>query len=300
MKFSLSKLLTLISILALVSSCSADREITISGKEALAYVQTQVDFGHRISGSKEIKACADWLKKEIQSFGVPVEIISWEEQVYGKSVTFYNVKATLLGNSEPLIIVGSHYDLKDLPNFEGANDSASSTAVLLEMIRVLKNAKRDLPTIEFYFFDGEECVKEYNDNDGLHGSKYAASKLKASDYQLMLLLDMIGDQNLHVTLSLDTSDRLVNLALKSAEKIDFKGKIGVDPDLLILDDHVPFRDLGIPSINLIDFDFGAENKHWHTVEDSMDKISVQSLQEVGDLALEMILQQVKQGKAHGQ
>ncbi|MCK5834692.1 MAG: M28 family peptidase [Lentisphaeria bacterium] len=299
MKFSLSKLLTLISILVLVSSCGDDRKITISGKNAFDYVQKQVDFGHRISGSKEIKACADWLKKEIESFGVAVEIISWEEKVYGKSVTFYNVKATLPGNDDPRIIIGSHFDLKDLPGFEGANDSGSSTGVLLEMIRVLKNANLDLPTLEFYFFDGEECVENYTDEDGLHGSKYAASKLKASDYQLMLLLDMIGDLDLNITLSLDTSDDLAELALSSAKDIGFKGKIGVDPDLLILDDHVPFRDLGIPSINLIDFDFGPKNGHWHTVEDSMDKISVQSLQEAGDLALEMILQQAKQGKTSG-
>jgi len=299
MSFRIFKIVLLFPLLWLFSSCGDGRQVKISGENALRYVKKQVDFGHRVSGSKEIKACAEWLKKEIVSFGVSAEIISWQEEVYGKPVTFYNVKATLPGNQKQRIIVGSHYDLKDIKNFEGANDSASSSGVLLEMIRALKSANLDLPTIEFYFFDGEECLKDYNDQDGLHGSKYTASKLNASDYQLMLLMDMIGDRDLTITLSLDTSDESAKLALDSAKKIGFKGKIMVDPDLLIIDDHVPFRDLGIPTLNLIDFNFGPSNRYWHTVEDSMDKISAQSLQEVGDLALEIVLQQSRQGTSSG-
>jgi hypothetical protein len=300
MNLSILNLLLIVCSLLLFSSCGDRREVEISGERAMHYVQKQVSFGHRVSGSPELKSCAEWLKREVESFGVKAELISWQEEVYGHLVTFYNVKAVLPGNGRRRIIVGSHYDLKKLANFEGANDSASSTGVLLEMIRVLKKASLDLPTIEFYFFDGEECLKNYGDQDGLHGSKHAAKSLNGSKYQLMLLLDMVGDRDLGLTLSLDTSDALVDLALSSAKRIGFRGKVAVDPDLLILDDHVPFREVGIPSLNLIDFDYGPHNQYWHTPADSLDKISVDSLQEVGDLALEIILQQAKHGDTHGQ
>jgi hypothetical protein len=300
MNLSILNLLFLVFSLLLFSGCGDGRVVEISGERAMGYVQKQLFFGHRVSGSSELKACAEWLKKEVESFGVKAELISWQENVYGDLVTFYNVKAVISGNDGRRIIVGSHYDLKKLANFEGANDSASSTGVLLEMIRVLNAAQLDLPTLEFYFFDGEECLKNYGEQDGLHGSKYAAKFLNGADYQLMLLLDMVGDRDLGLTLSLDTSDSLVDLAVSSAKRIGFRGEIAVDPDLLILDDHVPFREVGIPSLNLIDFNYGLHNQYWHTPADSLDKISVDSLQEVGDLALEIILQQAKYGDNHGQ
>ncbi len=283
--------LSLLMVVLLLSACgNSGRELEISGEQALVYVQKQIDFGHRVSGSQELNNCADWLKSEVESFGVTCRIDTWQENSPKGMLTFRNVVATLPGNSKRKIIVGSHFDLKDLKGFDGANDAGSSTAVLLEMIKVLKHANLDLPTLEFYFFDGEECLEQYGDEDGLHGSKYAAAQIKnPADYQAMILLDMIGDKDLNITLSLNTPDALAKLAIDQAEAISFKGKIGVDPDLLILDDHVPFSNRGIPSIDLIDFNFGHKNEYWHTTGDSIDKLSAQSLKESGDLALAVIL-----------
>ncbi len=282
--------LSLLMVLLLSSCENGGRTLEISGEKALVYVQNQIDFGHRVSGSDELRNCAEWLKSEVESFGVSCRIDAWQETSPKGMLTFRNVVATLPGNSKRKIIIGSHFDLKDLKEFDGANDAGSSTAVLLEMIRVLKESELDLPTLEFYFFDGEECLVQYGTEDGLHGSKYAADQIEnPADYQAMLLLDMIGDKDLNITLSLNTPDTLAKLAIEQAKLISFKGKIGVDPDLLILDDHVPFSNRGIPSIDLIDFDFGHKNEYWHTTNDSIDKLSVQSLKESGDLALAMIL-----------
>ena len=193
------------------------------------------------------------------------------------------------------ILIAAHFDTKSLlasPEFAGANDSGSGVGLLLELLRVLAAAPdRTGPALEFAFFDGEECQIEYGPLDGLHGSRRLAGRIAAENrtaqYRAMILLDMIGDRDLALTLPADTPPVLLRLLRGAAERRGTADRIGLRSTAM-LDDHVPFQELGIPAIDLIDFDYGPGNSWWHTPEDTSDKLSAPSLQITGDLVLGLL------------
>ena len=107
----------------------------------------------------------------------------------------------------------------------------------------------------------------------------------------MILLDMIGDRNLTFTVPANSDAMLLDLLLKAADRLNVRNKIQLHRHTTIIDDHVPFLEIGIPAIDLIDFKFGSHdhaNDYWHTDEDSMDKISPESLKISGQITLEML------------
>src|SRR5690606_35870461 len=131
------------------------------------------------------------------------------------------------------------------------------------------------------FFDGEECVHNYGDKDGLHGSKRLAAAMAADgslkQIRAMVLLDMIGDKDLGITLSTDTPQHLAETLFRVAEAQGIRNRISYFRYGRILDDHVPFAERGVPAINIIDFDYGPNNSFWHTTKDNLDNVSVESL-----------------------
>jgi len=286
--------------MALVLNACKDNESTIAcqvdGNKAFKYVQQQCAFGNRYSGTEELKQTTEWIVKTAEKLGYQPKVDVWQEKTILGDTTFRNVKATLKGGKPGKIIVGTHYDLKyfkEFPKgFTGANDSASSTAVVLEMMRVLKPFAKELSTIEFYFFDGEECFESYSDTDGLFGSKRAANKIvkdgTVTDYKAMVLLDMIGDKDLEFTWSIDTNQRMVDYLKDAAKKLGVLNKVKMLNNL-ILDDHVPFQRIGIPAIDLIDFEYGEGNQHWHTGGDHIEHVSPESMAIAGNVANLMIL-----------
>jgi len=263
----------------------------VDGDKALQFVEIQCGFGARYSGTAALKKTSDWLKQTAQELGYKVEVDVWQEKTILGNTTFRNLKAVLPGGKPGRIIVGTHYDLKyfkTIPRgFTGANDSASSTAVVLELMRVLKPVSHELSTIEFYFFDGEECFESYSETDGLFGSKRAAGKIlqngTVDEYKAMVLLDMIGDKDLQFTWSMDTNQKLVDYLMKAASCFDAGHQVKMH-DGLILDDHIPFQNIGIPAIDLIDFDYGHENEHWHTGGDHIENVSADSMELAGNIA----------------
>ncbi len=269
----------------------------VDGAKALEYVEKQVGFGRRFSGTKELKLTCDWIVAETTRLGYVPKVDVWTEPTPIGEVEFRNVKAVLPGKKPGRIIVGTHYDLKYLPEhpegFTGANDAGSSTAVVLELMRVLKPLTDKLCTLEFHFFDGEECFENYSASDGLFGSRRVANSIaaagKEAEYNAMVLLDMIGDKDLNFTLSMDTDTELTQLLYQQAENFGIRDKVNMNYQSLILDDHVPFQRIGIPAIDLIDFEFGEDNSYWHTGGDNIDSISAESLQTAGNLAGALIL-----------
>ena len=191
-------------------------------------------------------------------------------------------------------MLGSHYDTKSgIAGFEGANDSGSSTGLLLELARALK---RDAPhgmEIRFAFFDGEECLVEYGPNDGFHGSRHLAEAMEAdgslSNVAAMILLDMVGDRDLTVTIPRNGTPWLAALAFEAARAEGARKHFQLYP-YAVGDDHEAFFRRGVPAIDLIDFHFGSapgQNDYWHTAADAMDKVSAESLGLVGRVAARM-------------
>ena len=261
--------------------------------EILRDISDCVAQGPRFSGSPGAEKTAEWIRDRIAAAGRSAEPDVFTDRTPLGPAVFRNVILDVPGRSDRFLVIGAHYDTKYFPPdvaFQGANDGASGVAALLAVIRSLKGRTPELG-LRFIFFDGEEARFSYGPSDGLHGSRHAVEKLRQtgelSRCRAMILLDMVGDRELRLSLPSDTPPFLAAAARTAAARLGKDGLVGIS-DTAMVDDHVPFRTAGIPSIDLIDFHYGPGNGYWHTSEDSLDKISAESIRTAGELVLEMI------------
>jgi glutaminyl-peptide cyclotransferase len=194
-----------------------------------------------------------------------------------------NVIGTVRGREPGYVVVGAHYDTKDIPGFVGANDGASGTAVVAELARTIRRPRH---TIQFVFFDGEESPRGVPDSRferyGLRGSKVAAPAFR--DARAMVLLDFVGDRDLAIRREQYSSAGLWRRLRAAARRV---GTARAFPSTLqggVLDDHIPFVKEGVPSIDLIDFEFPC----WHRRCDDMSAVSQRSVDAVGETVYELL------------
>lgn len=181
--------------------------------------------------------------------------------------TMVNVLYSAPEGIEPVVLLVSHFDTKiGIDNFVGANDGASTTGLLIAL------ANETNWPIMCLFTDGEECVTEYSDRDGLHGSWHAAKQGIGGNLPVVVL-DMLGDKEYTPAIVSNASD-VLNASIRVAAK---RAGITLENEGDIIDDHVPFYAYGRRVANIIDFNFGEDNAYWHTEEDTLDKISADSL-----------------------
>jgi hypothetical protein len=257
-----------------------------SGETALAHVQAMVDLGPRPSGSEAIEKTRIYLTKQLELSGWKVTRQAFTDTTPRGTVEFVNLIATFgAADHAPVFLACSHYDTKtfDTARFVGANDAGSSTGLLLELARVLSLRADLAQKMTLVFFDGEEAYEAFSDTDGLYGSRYFAKQLSAQDktkqYRGGMVFDMVGDRSLTITLPPDSPAEMARDIFAAAEALNLR-KHFTYFDSEIVDDHTPLNAIGIPTIDLIDFDFPA----WHTPEDTMDKLSAESLRTVGAVA----------------
>ena len=211
------------------------------------------------------------------------------EPLTGRHRRLRNVVGVVPG-SQPAIVVGAHYDTEAEPKGHvGANDGAAGTAALVEVARALRKAKRPAgaPEIRFVAFDGEEepagCEDFYA--CGLRGSKAYVRAHRNDEIQAMVLLDYIAEKGTRIPREGSSDIGLWAKLRRSARRVGASRTFpeGVGPALL--DDHIPFGEAGIPAIDLIDFDY----PHRDTLEDTPDKLSVRSLDAVGETVVDLLL-----------
>jgi len=270
------------------------------GTNALARVAALLAHGPRDAGTPGAERVARWLSDQLRGAGLAsARVESFEAETPAGAVRFHNVLAEWPGASPEWIVLLSHFDTKtgigtaETP-FVGANDGGSSTGLLLELAAAIARSGTHRRGILFALLDGEECRYGYSERDGLHGSRHLAYALKAQGRQVRaaILMDMIGDRDLHVTLPRNGTPALQELVLAAAKAQGVRSRFGLF-DGSILDDHQPFLDAGFPAIDLIDFSYGSQpgvNDYWHTPADSLDKLSADSLHTVGCVVLEMVRQ----------
>ncbi len=267
------------------------------GGKAFAEVATLVEFSPRDAGTPGGLKAAEHIFHRLESFGVTAEINTFKDQTPEGEKTFRNVIGRIPGKTDHWIILGSHFDtMPGIENFQGANDSGSSTGVLLELAHMIAGSGT-VPDrgILFAFFDGEEGIAHYIPGDGLHGSRHMANTLvesgEAENIKAMILLDMVGDKDLHFTVPANSSRDLVKEVLDAAHASGHRDRFSLSRNLTITDDHVPFLKIGIPAIDLIDFKFGSapgQNDYWHTEADNMESISAESLGITGETMLKLL------------
>jgi Zn-dependent M28 family amino/carboxypeptidase len=174
-------------------------------------------------------------------------------------------------------------------NFVGANDAGSSTGLLIELARVLADSK-DLNDYWFLFLDGEEAFIEWSTFDSTYGSRHLAKRWKEDGtvpkVRALILLDMIGDKNLDILYDTNSTQRLMDLVFETAKEIGLQSILSHQST--IEDDHVPFIDAGIPSVDIIDLNYGPNNSFHHTLSDTLDKVSPESMEKAGKLVLAVL------------
>jgi len=244
-------------------------------RAAWTFLRRQVELGPRPAGSAASGQLAEILRASIPR--------GRYQNVPGG---LRNVVGTVRGrNPRRVVVVGAHYDTKDLPSFVGANDGASGTAVVRQLARTIK-PRQVRPTLVFVFFDGEESPPDTPPGDferyGLRGSKIAAGAFRQAE--AAIVLDFVGDRDLAIPRE-ERSNRLLWGKLRAAARATGHAAVFPPRDQgVVLDDHVPFLRAGVPAVDLIDFDFPC----WHRPCDDLSAVSPRSLDAVGETTVALL------------
>lgn len=262
---------------------------TFDSNRAWEHLRRQVAIGPRPAGSAAIAECRRYLLEQLAAMGIQATEQAFDADTPLGKVRMVNIVATIPGLRKERIALGSHYDTKLFREFRfvGASDGASSTATLLELGRALKGRPNPF-TIELLFFDGEEAVIEWQGTDNTYGSRYyvqAAQKAGTlKSLRAFVLLDMVGDRNLNISRETNSTGWLNDVVWAAAKRLGHTKAFVNRSFNLGGDDHFPFLAAGVPSVDIIDFDYPA----WHTAGDNLDAVSARSLQITGDVVLEAL------------
>lgn len=204
---------------------------------------------------------------------------------------FTNLYAEFKGNDEDArwVVLVSHYDTKPGTGCPGANDGASTSGLLVGLANAFSNWKTPRGNLMLIWTDGEECMSTYGPDDGLWGSKRAAEYLASKDrkVQAVICADMLGDKDLEISVPTNGNPTLSKIAVHAAKRAGYPGLVKPIEEI-VKDDHVAFMDKGFKAIDLIDFSYGPGNSYWHTPQDTMDKISEESLLKSGKIIAELL------------
>ena len=286
-RLQIAAILVINSLLHANPLCAAQSKVweQLSGEKALAHVERLADIGPRPSGSEAIEKSRRYIEDQLRSFGWQITRQAFTDETPRGKVQFVNLIARFSGhqNAATLFLLCSHYDTEtfDTIRFVGANDGGSSTGLLLELGRVIGRDPQLAAKIELVFFDGEEAYDHFSETDGLYGSRYFAKHIEGpKQFRGGIVFDMVGDRSLDITLPADSPPEMARDIFAAADALKLRNHFTY-LDREMIDDHSPLNAVGIPSIDIIDFDY----PWWHTAGDTMDKISAESLQIVGSVAL---------------
>jgi glutaminyl-peptide cyclotransferase len=261
--------------------------LQFEGEQAYQYVLAQEAFGPRPTGSEAGWATGDYIIQQLERLGWTVET---------QEFVFQGVRGrNIIGKAGrgPLVIIGAHYDTRPVADHDpdpanrkqpilGANDGGSGVAVLLELARVLDREALDRQ-VWLAFFDAE-------DRGRLEGWPFSVGAREMAQNlvirpQAVAVVDMVGDADQNIYYERNSDPELSAELWAIAADLGYSDSIIPQPKHTIIDDHLPFVEQGIPSVDIIDFDY----PYWHTLEDTADKVSPTSLERVGRM-LEVWLQ----------
>lgn len=280
---------------------------SFSGQRAYEHVKRLVEFGPRPSGSKELALARKYILEQLGgrealsphargAKGITLVEDAWTADTPAGKLKMVNIVYELPGETDDTIVIAGHYDTKRYKEFAfvGANDGGSSAGALVEIARALRNsgAPRRF-TYRLVFFDGEEAVcREWDEcskpgrPDNTYGSRHEVGRLKARNrlkhVRALILLDMVGYERLELGRDDTSTPWLVDILWRRARELGYSKQFVERTESVGGDDHVPFLRAGVPAVDLIQL---STYPHWHTPEDTLDKISPHSLKAVGDVVL---------------
>ena len=247
------------------------------GAAAMRWARRQVALGPRPAGSPAARRSGEMLRRALPG----ARFVDLGPGHPG----LRNIEASLPGRGRPIVLI-AHYDTAPVAGHVGANDSAAGVGAVIEIARVLARTQRPGDrAITFLLTDGEEAPELPVRGDfydvALRGSKAAAATM---DPELVIVLDFIAQKGLRIEREAGSDAELWARLRAAARRV---GTQAVFPDATrseILDDHTPFARRGVPAIDLIDFDYPC----WNRPCDTLDRLSVRSLDAVGETVLELI------------
>lgn len=268
-----------------------------SSEESFTFLEKQCELGPRYPGSDEIELCRNYIIDELKKSGAEIQKQEFISIIKEQEYQGVNIIASFYPRMSRRILLGAHYDTRPWADKEedtslhnepiiGANDAASGVAVLLEIASIISDKQPGQFGIDMVFFDLEDMGEYGNNTTWCLGSSYFAENFTGEKPEKAIVVDMIGDSDLQIEMeyfSYHNSPDLVNEVWNTAKELgfsEFKSKI----TNMIYDDHYPLICAGFNAIDIIDFDYPV----WHTLGDTPDKCSPNSLYVVGQTLLTII------------
>ena len=266
---------------------------SFNANRAMQYVKEIVAFGPRPIGSENHKKVESYILAHLK--GDDVEQDAFEVHPTEGTFPVRNIIAKFPGTRDGIIVIASHYDTNwPLRNtsYVGANDGASSSALLLEIANQLRGKKLNGYSVWLLWDDAEESMKlPWDDPESLYGVRHVAQKWQddgtLKKIKAFILEDMIGDADLNIEHDTSSTPWLEDLVFKAATSLGDQSHFFAR-SMPVTDDHIPFVQRGVPAVDLIDFDYGYNDVFWHTTDDTIDKLSPKSLEIVGTVTLETV------------
>jgi hypothetical protein len=284
---------------ALLLAPASLRAQHFDGTKAYEYAREFAAIGPRWpTGPGHVKA-EEFLRRHFTGEHVQLEEDAFTADTPIGAVPLRNFIVRFAGSKPGVIVLGTHYEtnypLRNT-NFVGANDGASTTGLLMAIgdrlhEETAHGEKLGGYSVWLVFFDGEEAIQSWSDTDSTYGSRHLAARWgregTLGQIKAFLLADMIGDKDLDIERESNSTAWLISLVGQAAKKFGYE-RYFFQKDMAVEDDHLPFVKRGVPSIDVIDLDYGPNNSYHHTTQDTIDKISVHSLTVDGDVFLEAI------------
>ena len=280
--------------LLFIAFSAAATAASFSGASGLNYTRQAVAFGPRPPGSEANRKLQAYIVSQIKLDACEIIEDPFVAKTPKGDIAMKNIIARFPGKSGKAIVVTGHFDTKTFPGrkFVGANDGGSSTGLLLELAHVLAHQPR-IDDVYLVWFDGEEAIREeWEGTDNLYGSRHLADRWRKdgtlAKIKALINVDMIGDKGLDIKPEGNSDPRLQQLVWSTAAGLGYQAYFLSQRMSPEEDDHIPFKVLGVSVLDIIDFNYGPDNQYWHSDQDTMDKLSAQSLEVVGTVVLESV------------
>ena len=264
------------------------------GAKAYDHVAKLVGFGPHPPATDAIRAVQGYIHSQLESFGCAVDEDAFSAPTPIGTFAMKNIIAKIPGTGQGIILLMTHYDTKRVDNFVGAEDAGSSTGVMLEIARNLCGKPKQPNSVWIAFLDGEETQATFNweTSDSIYGSRELAARMAVSGdlkrIRAVILADMVGQYNLRILRDADAPKWLTDTIWNTAARLGYQSVFTSQEMVGTEDDHLPFNERHVPSIDLIDLNDYISLGYWHTSQDTLDKISPRSLAIVGHVILESV------------
>lgn len=304
----MTKSFALGAALLLVAGCATEdapppaAAPAVDGQAVMALVDHQMSFGPRVPGTPGHQAQLRWMVARLDSLAPVVEADTFTHVTQaGDTLTLTNVLARFRPEERRRIVLATHWDTRPTSDntvdpegralpLPGANDGASGTAVLLELARVFRDMAPPMG-VDLLFIDGEDYGPE-TDDMFLGARRYAQGLANADPRPVYgVLLDMVGEADARFEVeaySIQLAPIVVRKVWDAAARLGYSETF---PDVVgkrVGDDHVFLNQAGLPTVDVIDFDYGPGNRYWHTQDDTADKLSAETLLKVTRVMAELV------------